>query len=383
MQRVRFRSTFGSDLQCNREHGVNVNHSRSVPLTNIPCIQCGWLMSRAGFTLVELLVVIAIIGVLIGLLLPAVQAAREAARRSQCTNNLKQVGLALHSFHGAFERLPHGGFSDRPPIGSGGGWGSAWTVFLLPHIEMQTVFDRFTFNGGSGWGSSASNNCAVASGLPMSSYLCPSSPVGSIAPSAHSGRDISRNHYVGIAGAVNGLINGYTERRFFTNSGAAGCCSGGIAGGNGMLFPGDAISFASVTDGLSSTMMVSEQNDFITTLNGSRVSWGTGLLHGWMIGWHSTTAPNGGNAGDARHFQMTTIRYRLNQKNGWPDHPGNCGATGVCENVGSNVPLNSAHPGGVTALMGDGSVRFLNDDTSLDLLARFATRDDGQPVSAP
>jgi prepilin-type N-terminal cleavage/methylation domain-containing protein len=365
-----------------------VNDTRPQPIRSASrrckqCVDARRRPSPPGFTLVELLVVIAIIAVLIGLLLPAVQAAREAARRSQCTNNLKQVGLALHGFHGTYQRLPHGGFSDRPPIGNGGGWGSAWTVFILPQIEMQTLYDRFVFNGGSGWGGSASTNCGAASGVAMSTYLCPSSPIGTVAPSPHSGRDISRNHYVGIAGAINGLISGYTERRFYTNSGAAGCCSGGIAGGNGMLFPGDAVTFAQITDGLSSTMVVSEQNDFLTTLDGSRVPWGTGLLHGWMIGWYGTSAPNGGNAGDARHFQMTTIRYRINQKTGWPDRPGNCGATGVCENVGSNVPLNSAHPGGVSALMGDGSVRFLSDGVSLDLLARLATRDDGQMVSIP
>jgi prepilin-type processing-associated H-X9-DG protein len=78
---------------------------------------------------------------------------------------------------------------------------------------------------------------------------------------------------------------------------------------------------------------------------------------------------------------MTTIRYRINQKTGWPDAPGNCGATGVCENVGSNVPLNSAHPGGVHLLMCDGSVQFVSDAVALDIVARLATRDDGQPTA--
>jgi prepilin-type N-terminal cleavage/methylation domain-containing protein/prepilin-type processing-associated H-X9-DG protein len=344
---------------------------------NGPCIP---LRRRSpGFTLVELLVVIAIIAVLIGLLLPAVQSAREAARRSSCSTNLKQVGLGLQSYHSARGRLPPGGFTDAPAIGgSGGGWGSAWTVFLIPYIEMQDLFDRFVFTGGSGWGGGASNNCREASNVPMKHYLCPSTSVGTIAPAPHSGSNISRNHYVGIAGAVAGLIPGHTETRFFTNGGAAGCCSGGIAGGNGVLYPGGFVNFREISDGLANTMAVGEQNDWLLTQNGSRVSWGTGLLHGWMIGWHSQGAPNGGNAGDARHFQMTTIRYRVNQKMGWPDAPGNCGATGVCENVGSNVPLNSAHPGGVHTLMCDGSVRFVGDSLALDVLARLATRDDGQ-----
>lgn len=340
-----------------------------------------WL--PAGFTLVELLVVIAIIGVLVGLLLPAVQAAREAARRGACMNNLKQVGLALQSYNSAKGSLPPGGFTDAPQVGgSGGGWGSAWTVFVTPYIEMQSLFDQFVFTGGSGWGTGASNNCRVASNVPMKVYLCPSSPVGAIAPAPHSGTNISRNHYVGVAGAIAGLIPGHTETRFFTNGGAAGCCSGGIAGGNGLLHPGGFVKFQQVTDGLSTTIAVGEQNGFLQTQNGTRVSWGTGLLHGWMIGWHSAGSPNGGNAGDARHFQMTTIRYQINQTTGWPDLPGNCGATGVCENVGSNVPLNSAHGGGVNIMMGDASTRFLNETVSLEVLARLATRDDGQPVQS-
>jgi prepilin-type processing-associated H-X9-DG protein len=323
--------------------------------------------------------VIAIIAVLIGLLLPAVQAAREAARRSQCANNLKQIGLGLHSYNAARGTLPPGGFTDHPLVGgSGGGWGSAWTVFMLPYIEMEQLFSRFIFTGGSGWGAAASNNYAAASNVAMTMYLCPSSPAGRIARSPHRGSNISENHYVGIAGAINGLIPGHTETRFFTNSGAAGCCSGGIAGGNGPLHPGGFVRFNQVTDGLAHTMAVGEQNDRLETVNGTKVTWGAGLLHGWLIGWHGASAPNGGNAGDARHFQLTTIRYPLNQKTGWPDTPGNCGATGVCNNVGSNVPLNSAHPGGVSVTMCDGSVRFLSDALPLAVLARLATRDDGQ-----
>jgi prepilin-type processing-associated H-X9-DG protein len=103
-----------------------------------------------------------------------------------------------------------------------------------------------------------------------------------------------------------------------------------------------------------------------------------------MIGWHTTLTPNNGsNIGDARTFQMTTIRYNINRKTGWPTgtgNTGNCGATGVCQNVGTNIPLNSAHSGGVNALFGDGSVRFLSDSLSLQTLAQLATRDDGVPL---
>ena len=92
---------------------------------------------RRGFTLVELLVVIAIIGILIALLLPAVQAAREAARRMQCTNNLKQLALACHNHHDTNGELPSGTMCDP----SRGSFGFSWIAQVLPHIEMESLYD--------------------------------------------------------------------------------------------------------------------------------------------------------------------------------------------------------------------------------------------------
>src|SRR5688572_16961948 len=99
-----------------------------------------WKRAPRAFTLVELLVVIAIIGILVALLLPAVQAAREAARRMQCGNNLKQIGLASHNYHGAHDVLPFGasGIQSNTP-------GGTWGAFLLPHMEQTTAYDLFDF----------------------------------------------------------------------------------------------------------------------------------------------------------------------------------------------------------------------------------------------
>jgi prepilin-type N-terminal cleavage/methylation domain-containing protein/prepilin-type processing-associated H-X9-DG protein len=335
---------------------------------------------RSAFTLIELLVVIAIIAVLIALLVPAVQKVREAAARSQCQNNLKQIGLALHSYHDTYKRFPAGGFTDAAPYGSGGGWGSAWTVWILPYIEQGPLYSKFTFPGSSGWG--ATNNAGLASNARIGVYRCPSSPLPDAAPSPPpGGSNVQKSNYVGISGAVNGLIPSYSETRISTGSNTPGCCSGGIASGGGVLIPGGNLKFASITDGTSNVLLVSEQNDYLFTNNGTRVDW-SGGLHGWLIGWYSTATPPGaGNGGDARTFQMTTVRYAINQKKGWTDPPGDCGNTGVCDNWGTNIPLNSAHTGGVNALFGDGSVRFLTDSLALAELARLATRDDGQSVN--
>jgi prepilin-type N-terminal cleavage/methylation domain-containing protein/prepilin-type processing-associated H-X9-DG protein len=342
-----------------------------------------------GFTLIELLVVIAIIAVLIGLLVPAVQKVREAANRMSCTNNLKQIGLALHSFHDSRGHLPAGGQSDTPPYGTGGGQGSGWPVWIMPFIEQDNLQRRLVFTGNSGWNQpliNGANNATHASGVKMPLFRCPSATVGewNFGAAPPPAQQIAANCYVGIAGAVPGLIPGFTETRFNTGAAVTNCCGGGIASGGGVLFPASKVRLTEISDGTSNTLAVSEQNDFLTVVNGTRWPWGSGLLHGWMIGSsHSTPPGQQGNGRDLRHFQMTTIRYQINRKTGWPAGPdghGDCSTTGVCRNSGNNIPLTSAHPGGVNALLADGSVRFLPDSTPLNILAQLATRDDGVPL---
>lgn len=124
---------------------------------------------NAGFTLVELLVVIAIIGVLVGLLLPAVQAAREAARRMQCSNNLKQIGLAMHNYETALRRLPPSHIAPWNGDAADGGWGAV----LLPYLEQSALYDRYDWN--THWWEDG-NQRVVAS--PVATYQCPSDSGG-------------------------------------------------------------------------------------------------------------------------------------------------------------------------------------------------------------
>ncbi len=348
----------------------------------------GRVRGRAAFTLVELLVVIAIIGILIALLLPAVQAAREAARRAQCTNNIKQLALALHTFESSYKQLPPGGFADERPWGEvdnpeGSGWGSSWLALILPFIEQGPLFEQLEFKGSSGWGSY--HNAAVCHGVKISAFRCPSSTLKEfglgyyISDGSSTRSDTQLCTYVGISGAVDGLDPDYSEARVNNGGSATNCCSGGMASAGGVLFPHSDVKFAFITDGTSHTAAISEQGGYLRTLDGNKVDWGAGHTHGWLIGARPGKAPpNYGSGGDARHFNMTTIRYPINQIEGWPNSPGNCGAVGLCANTGNNTPLNSTHPGGVNMAMCDGSVRFVSETTELHVLSRLVTRDDEQ-----
>src|SRR5436190_23284214 len=134
------------------------------------------LKARRGFTLVELLVVIAIIGVLVALLLPAVQSAREAARRSQCTNNVKQVVLACHNFHDTYGTVPN--IVSYTPTGGGGttgGFGAGWGFlpFLLPYVEQKPLFDTIDFNSNVCCASLTQVHNAI-----IPAFTCPSDPLG-------------------------------------------------------------------------------------------------------------------------------------------------------------------------------------------------------------
>ncbi|MEX0792844.1 MAG: DUF1559 domain-containing protein [Pirellulaceae bacterium] len=217
---------------------------------------------ESGFTLVELLVVIAIIGVLVALLLPAVQQAREAARRMQCSNNMKQIGLALHNYHDTHGKFPMGSRHQ-------GGFGPSWWAGLLPFIEQNPLFQQLNLGiNNAGW----SANSAVLTGKPAPMMVCPSFP-GETAGSYRGTWD-SQSTYVGIAGAeVDTPL--YTEGRIGVGF---GCCThsgptndGAIAAG-GVLVANKAIGFKDITDGTSNTIVVGELGGVLFTANADSYS---------------------------------------------------------------------------------------------------------------
>ena len=370
-----------------------------------------------GFTLIELLVVIAIIAILIGLLLPAVQKVREAAARMQCQNNLKQIGLAIHNFHDTHNFLPSAGSSDGRPL-SGGPWpnageGTNWAVYLMPYIEQDNIWNKQTFRGDAGWtdnqnqpGSSAVNNVTLSAGIVLKMYRCPSDTKPPLIRNDSNVRDargnetlqVTRNSYVAIAGAVDRVDGAGLFRESRNTDGSSWSIDFGITAWGGMIVPafsGVTLQAVSGADGLSNTMMISEQSAQLRAIaSGGRIvndqfsvtSTGGGLYRGHP-GTYRDASGNlsaGQRWMDSRGQTFTTIRYRINQKDGWTCDTPN---VGVCNNrwhsEGANVPLVSNHTGGVNALFGDGSVHFLNEGIDMLTLARLATRDDGGVFTLP
>ena len=297
--------------------------------------------STRGFTLVELLVVIAIIGILIALLLPAVQAAREAARRSQCTNQVKQIGLALHNYHDTFKAFPLGHVM-APDSSTSTQLRGSWIKGLLPFLELQTVYD--TFDHDSAWW--APGNESVR-GITINDFLCPSDIGVEIFNSAYNFG--FRGNYVANTGIG-------TYIREYRPSQQTGLTV------HGPFVHNRNVSFKSIIDGTSNTAAVTEIRK--AEGNDSR-----GALFA-----------DSGTAQYCHDYVPNELVADLTERCVTRDYA-------PCTGAGSGGPhrltARSNHPGGVNLLLFDGSVRFIGETIERDTWQALASMQGGEVVQLP
>jgi prepilin-type N-terminal cleavage/methylation domain-containing protein len=342
--------------------------------------------SRFAFTLVELLAVIAIIGVLIGLLLPAVQAAREAARQSQCSSNLKQIGIALHNFHDSQGFFPPANVSN-PSVSccTGAAWG--WGTYILPHIEQSDIYVQFKPNfiypapDGTNTlatvGASATLAPLARTSMPI--YLCPSDPQGPLTSTRTENKDerrilpggqnvrYGRSNYI-ISMHDNQLQNDLRSTLL-----------------NGIAFSNSRVRFKDVMDGTGSTLAAGERVDAVT--GGGR---GTGGTTEW--------GPNAGSfvmtiapinpasavwAGTNLHGYVNPDGTTFNLHRGmiWNGASAHYSINDF-STVNASKGYSSNHPGGALFVFCDGAVRSLNQDIDATTFKRLANRRDGNVIGS-
>ncbi|WP_240928288.1 DUF1559 domain-containing protein [Thalassoroseus pseudoceratinae] len=319
---------------------------------------------RRGFTLIELLVVIAIIAILIALLLPAVQQAREAARRTQCKNNMKQLGLALHQYHDTYNKFPFSYMlGDDLNVSSFG-------VQILPFIEQGNLWNRWdsrvpAFNEASsaGFPAAAVDQNLEVIATPIDAFMCPSTPGEEV-------HDYSLPANAGGSGVPPFDLTWTAARSdYCAASGVRGvfgdlAYAGNQGGQRGGIFaePNECAQFRDVTDGTSNTILLGERV-------GGNVVYRNGQIDPSLT---SSLGPSQGGAwGD----------FLLGEH--WPEGsltdgtPGGGPCVINCTNMRS-TGFMSFHPGGAQFLLADGSVKFLSENIDLATLAGLITRGKGE-----
>lgn len=319
---------------------------------------------QRGFTLIELLVVIAIIAILIALLLPAVQQAREAARRTQCKNNLKQIGLAMHNYHDVYKMFPRGGqFGVRNPTGgpfNSDQWG--WGAMILPQIDQAPLFAQLNVGA---------THFVDAVQVPATLDLLQTSIAGYRCPSDAGGEILNVDRPIEISSTeeyevgTSNYVGNYGNKAFYNQE-------------DGIFLPSKNIRIRDITDGTSNTILVGER---------------------------ATGAVSGTDRGGAAMWAGTRFR-NFSSSGATDDGAGLIGVTFVNLNTGfreqfgttnPNQGFTSRHVGGAQFAMCDGSVRFVSENinssltiaaapggglalTNLGTYQHLAGRDDGAVI---
>jgi prepilin-type N-terminal cleavage/methylation domain-containing protein len=328
-------------------------------------------LSRSAFTLIELLVVIAIIAILIGLLLPAVQKVREAAARSKCSNNIKQLALACHSYADVNQGLPpamvvlNGANWNNPTVQTGNTFGPSWVILILPYIEQGPLYNQVSTNITNYQSAGTDTGWMAIRGVTIPTMICPSDPNNTNQYSGGLG-GWARGNYAANMGP---LFPSYAGSGF---NGASSSSNFSLQGQGPMWFtsraPHRCQGIQQITDGSSNTIMIGELRAGTVTTDPRGV---------WALG-HVGSATVGGYA-NGDDLTINASNSGADDVQGCQDNPQQgMGCWASCPS--QQQTLRSQHTAGAMAGFGDGSVRFLRNSLSTQSLYQLGSGNDGAPL---